>query len=80
MQRFAETVCIRCGKLRIFSRKWEDKTDGRGPLITHMESVCPDLECQKKVNEKFAEIKERRVLSEERRKNTVHGRKAKLTP
>lgn len=77
MQKQAETVCIRCGKKRVFFRRWKDKAEGRGAIMTHVESVCPDSECQKLVDEKFAEIRDRRELSEEKRKNIVLGRKAK---
>ena len=79
MQKMAETVCIRCGTLRVFYRKWADKVDGKGTLITHMESVCPDSECQKIVDARFAEIRDRRVSSEDKRKNIVLARRAKAS-
>lgn len=44
MTRIAETVCIRCGKMRIFLRTWKDKAEGKGTMITHVETVCPDAE------------------------------------
>ncbi len=55
----ADTVCIRCGKTRIVKRVWKEKLE-HGSVITHTESVCPDAECQKVVDEKFALARERR--------------------
>lgn len=57
----AETVCIRCGKVRIFSRRWKEKVDGRGSVVTHEETVCPDPECQKLVDQHFSEMRDRRL-------------------
>lgn len=79
MPKQAETVCIRCGKLRVFYRKWKGKYEGKGTMITYQESVCPDAECQKIVNQKFAAIRELREMTEEKRKNIIHGRKPKTS-
>ncbi len=68
MQRQADTVCIRCGKTRVYSKKWVDRTNGKGTQITHVEAVCPDAECQKIVDEKFQAMRERRELAEDRKK------------
>jgi len=68
MQRQADTVCIRCGKVRIYSKKWVDRTNGKGTQITHVEAICPDVECQKIVDEKFQAMRERRELAEDRKK------------
>jgi len=46
-------------------------------MITHRESVCPDDECQKIVAQKFTAIRELRELTEERRRNTLHRKRAK---
>ena len=54
-----KTVCIRCGKVRIFFKKWEVKAE-KGPSITHEKTVCPDAECQKLVDRKFAELREKK--------------------
>ena len=61
----AETVCIRCGKTRIVKRVWKEKLD-YGSIITHSEAVCPDGECQKIVDEKFAQAREKREQMENR--------------
>lgn len=63
------TLCIRCGKPRIFSRRWEEKADGKGTIITHEEYVCRDSECQKIVDAKFEEMRTRRLGLEERKNN-----------
>ena len=74
-----QTFCILCGNLRVFSKRWKDKLDGRGNVITHTESVCPDKECQKKVDQKFTEIRERREASEEKRKGLILAKRLQKT-
>lgn len=54
-----QTTCIRCGKVRISLKKWEDKS-GKGPTIFHEKTVCPDTECQKLVDRKFEELREKK--------------------
>lgn len=71
LRKQANTLCIRCGKLRIFSRKWQDRENGRGTLISHEHTVCPDEECQKLVDEKFQEMRDRRELSLNKKKGVV---------
>lgn len=56
----AGSVCIRCGKQRIVSKVWVDKNLPGNPQ-TLMEAVCPDLECQKLVDEEFAQRREKRL-------------------
>lgn len=66
------SVCIRCGKTRIFLKTWKDRGEsGKGAVVTHEESRCPDLECQKIVDEKFQEMKDRRTQAEERKKAVI---------
>lgn len=55
------TPCIRCGKPRIFSRRWKERVDGKGQILFHEEYVCPDHECQKIVDAKFEEMRNRRL-------------------
>lgn len=68
MQAQEETSCIRCGKKRIFKRQWKE-VFGRGPAIIHVETVCPDSECQKIVDAEFAEKRAKRLGLENRRSN-----------
>ena len=56
-----QNVCIRCGKVRIKGATWKEKSD-RGAVIFHEQSVCPDAECQKLVDKKFEEMRERKRL------------------
>ncbi len=70
----ANSICIRCGQVRIFYRKWKDRENGKGSIIIHEQTVCPDAVCQKLVDEKFKEILDRRVLSEDRRKSIIISR------
>lgn len=66
------SLCIRCGKTRIFLRTWKDRGEtGKGPVVTHEETRCPDVECQKIVDEGFQAMKDRRTQSEERKKAVI---------
>lgn len=55
------SVCTRCGREGILFKKWVDRYEGRGNPITHEIYVCPDAECQKIVDAKFAEIRQRKL-------------------
>lgn len=77
LQKETTTVCIRCGKQRIFSKKWKDQENDRGSVVTHVETICPDAECQKVVDEKFQEMRDRRAMAEERKKTVILARSAK---
>ncbi len=70
------TTCIRCGKVRIFLKRWKDKENNRGNMVTHVTTVCPDEACQKEVDAKFQEMRDRRNLAEERRKSKQNKPKA----
>lgn len=66
------SVCIRCGKTRIFLKSWKDRGEnGKGNVISHEESRCPDEKCQKIVDGKFQEMKDRRTQAEERKKAVI---------
>lgn len=65
-----ETQCIRCGKTRVFFRRWKEKVDGRGAVVTHVETVCPDSECQKIVDAEFAAKREKRMFLEKGNKDS----------
>ena len=71
MQDYTESACIRCGKIRIFKRKWKEKV--KGPTITHIEMVCPDPECQKIVDADFAARREKRLNLENKRQGQGWG-------
>ena len=63
------TVCIRCGRDRILFKKWTEKSESNGKITTNELHVCPDSECQKIVDQKFAEMREKRMESEIRKSN-----------
>ena len=74
--------CIRCGKERVVSKVWEEKIDDS--VIINTETVCPDPECQKKVNalnkkqqDKYAAIKERSAQRVVNRKALQKAKKDK---
>jgi hypothetical protein len=55
--------CISCGQERIISKTWtETRTTFSGTLqeIEHIESVCPDANCQNLIEEEFAKQKQKR--------------------
>ncbi|PIZ62555.1 hypothetical protein COY16_03955 [Candidatus Roizmanbacteria bacterium CG_4_10_14_0_2_um_filter_39_13] len=77
--------CIRCGTQRVVSKVWEEKIDDS--VIINTEMVCPDPECQKKVDitnknrlDKYAAIKLRSEQRVENRKADQKARKAKKSP
>ncbi len=47
--------CVRCGKERIDGKTWEGKVGVS--VVTYTMTVCPDRECQKKVDQGIAERK-----------------------
>lgn len=49
--------CIRCGKERIFSKKWKEYI-GKS-LVTYTANICPDPECQKIVETGLKDKKDR---------------------
>lgn len=55
------TNCSRCGTPRVFKRRWKERIDGKGEIVTHEQYVCPDRECQKIVDAKFEEMRNRRL-------------------
>lgn len=70
--------CIRCGKERIISKTWkEELTNFFGTsTITHTETVCPDEECQKLVEAKFAQEREKKAaLALEKQKRYEQSQK-----
>lgn len=51
--------CTRCGKERIDSKKWKEEvaTFFGTSTIIHTDTVCPDEDCQKIVEEKLETLK-----------------------
>lgn len=73
------TSCIRCGKTRILGKSWTEKTNGA--KINYTQTVCPDPECQKLVEEELTKrrekVKDIQQKSLERRKMIKRTRKSK---
>ncbi|OGG03972.1 hypothetical protein A2W14_05935 [Candidatus Gottesmanbacteria bacterium RBG_16_37_8] len=73
------TPCIRCGKTRIVGKIWTENVSGS--KITHTQTVCPDPECQKIVEEELArkmeKVKDIQAKSLERRKMVKRVKKTK---
>lgn len=65
------TPCIRCGKMRIVSKKWSEPINGSKTIYTL--SVCPDADCQKMVDKELEKRQERaremQIQSLKRRNN-----------
>lgn len=75
IQNQVNSVCIRCGKTRVLLKTWSDRGENkRGALVTHEQTVCPDKECQKIVDEKFQKMRDLRMATENRRKNIVFAK------
>lgn len=58
MQTTVTNPCVRCGKQRIISKTWTEYL-GNFP-ITRTDTVCPDKDCQKEVDEDIATKKKTR--------------------
>lgn len=56
MQKSDNTICIRCGKQRIFSKTWDEHVGTS--LVTVTLNVCPDPECQKAVENELKKKKD----------------------
>lgn len=66
------STCIRCGKDRIFQKTWKEMVGTS--VVTYTRSVCSDPECQKKVDEKLADLKRERAAHEQRRLQSMSRR------
>ena len=66
--------CIRCGKDRIVSKTWTEQVGMS--LLTRSETICPDSECQKAVDD---DLEEKR-LKKEAIMNRKNSQKQNLAP
>lgn len=57
--------CVRCGKERIILKEWTEKV-GQG-ILTHIDTICPDRECQKIIDDGIAAQREKRAAIELKR-------------
>ncbi|KKS95574.1 MAG: hypothetical protein UV71_C0005G0003 [Microgenomates group bacterium GW2011_GWC1_43_13] len=71
------SVCIECGKRRIVVGTYKEKVGNS--VVVYKETICPDSECQKKVEKILAKELEKRQQSAMNQKLRIAGRKtAKL--
>jgi hypothetical protein len=71
------SICIECGKQRIVVGTYQEKVGNS--VVTYKETICPDPECQKKVEKTLAGELEKRQQSALNQKLRIAGRKmAKL--
>lgn len=74
--------CIRCGKQRIDGKSWKEKVVSHfgTSYIVHTETKCPDKACQKIVEEKMQQLRDKteamKVLKEKQKDERTAGRKA----
>lgn len=60
MQKSQISLCIRCGRERIFKKTWKEYLGTS--LLTYTRTVCADAACQKIVDKQIALQKEKRQL------------------
>jgi len=71
------SVCIECGKRRIVVATHQEKVGNS--VVVYKETICPDPDCQKKVEKILARELEKRQQSALNQKLRIAGRKtAKL--
>jgi hypothetical protein len=71
------SICIECGKQRIVVGTHEEKVGNS--VVVYKDTICPDPECQKKVEKTLAKELEKRQQSAMNQKLRIAGRKnAKL--
>lgn len=53
--------CVRCGKQRITLRRWKEKIKTSAGIseITYEDTICPDPACQKIVEAKQKELRDK---------------------
>lgn len=63
MDNVISNPCVRCGKERIVGKTWveENETGFGTSRIKHTLLVCPDAECQKKLDEELTLQQEKRT-------------------
>ena len=67
------TICVRCGKQRIVLSVNEEKVGTS--VITTTETICPDPECQKKVDSMLGIEQEKRHTSFLQKQDRLNARK-----
>ena len=55
-----QNLCIECGKERIDGKTWKGKSGAS--TVTYTKTICPDADCQKKVDQAIADRKEKSTM------------------
>jgi uncharacterized protein YajQ (UPF0234 family) len=68
------SICIECGKQRVVVGTHQEKVGNS--VVTYKDTICPDPECQKKVEKILAGELEKRQQSALNQKLRIAGRKS----
>jgi len=68
------SICIECGKQRVVVATHEEKVGNS--VVVYKETICPDPECQKRVEKTLAKELEKRQQSAMNQKLRIAGRKS----
>lgn len=65
-------TCTRCGSERILAKTWEETivVSTHHSKLIHKQLVCPNPECQRQVEEQWAQQKEKREYAERQKEIT----------
>ena len=55
-----DNPCVRCGKKRIDGKTWKGKSGIS--VVTYTQTICPDADCQKIVDQAIAERRAKAML------------------
>ncbi|OGK24762.1 hypothetical protein A3A46_03655 [Candidatus Roizmanbacteria bacterium RIFCSPLOWO2_01_FULL_37_13] len=68
--------CYRCGRERIVTKVWKEKVENS--VIENTVSVCPDKSCQEVVDQEIRHQRNKRLQTENKRKELLRNRKIKI--
>ena len=77
MQKPYKNVCYRCGKERVVTKIWKERMGNS--IVENTETMCPDKECQKTINQDIRKQKTKRLQMEKRKEESLRKRKKKPT-
>jgi len=74
-----KNVCIICGKDRIIQKTWDESVDTASgtSTLTYTKYVCPDPECQKKVDAMLEAKKQLNISREKAAEAREEARRSK---
>ncbi len=74
-QKTAQFPCTRCGKPRIVAKTWKEeiKTFAGVSEVIHVDTICPDPECQKIVDAELAVKRAKQQAIMEKKNASHHG-------